>query len=334
MLDLRPIVAGVLGVFLLMLIGAGCRKIGWLTREADRSLANLTANVMLPAYFFARFVSSDTLDSLDKAWLMPAYGFAMTSLGFCVGLLIAFGLGRWIGLDTNDKQRAFALCVGICNYGFVPLPLAEQICPDAVPDIILHNVGVDASLWSIGILIIAGFTSQGLRRAVISPPLIAVALAIIVRQTGPHDWFPPAAGKAVLAAIQKLGNCAIPSGLLLSGAIIVDFLNTAKGRPHLRTVLAAISVRQGILPLLMLGIAMLIPTSMASENARVAMMLEAAMPAAVFPIVLTRLYERDTATALQVTLSTSLAGIVLIPAWIAIGSQWLGVSGNTLNLSG
>ena len=54
-------------------------------------------------------------------------------------------------------------------------------------------------------------------------------------------------------------------------------------------------------------------------------MLEAAMPAAVFPIVLVQLFGRDLETAVRVVLSTSIAGVVLIPVWLAIGKWWLGL---------
>ena len=61
------------------------------------------------------------------------------------------------------------------------------------------------------------------------------------------------------------------------------------------------------------------------DNLGVVVILQAAMPAAVFPIVLVRMYDRDTTTALRVVLPTSIAGIALIPAWLAVGKWWLGV---------
>ena len=54
-------------------------------------------------------------------------------------------------------------------------------------------------------------------------------------------------------------------------------------------------------------------------------LLQAAMPAAVFPIVLVRLYERDTTVSIQVIVSTSLAGVFLIPAWLFVGQLILSV---------
>lgn len=126
----------------------------------------------------------------------------------------------------------------------------------------------------------------------------------------------------ILNAIGALGDCAIPMGLILSGAIIVDFLRGSNllGAPGV--ILSAIGIRQVLLPVLMLIATKLL---VQSTDLRQVMMLQAAMPVAVFPIVLVRLYDRDTETALRVVLSTSLAGIVLIPVWLAIGQWWLGV---------
>jgi len=54
-----PIVESVLGVFLVIALGALSRQIGWLNRESDKSLANLTTNVLLPAYFLQKILLSD-----------------------------------------------------------------------------------------------------------------------------------------------------------------------------------------------------------------------------------------------------------------------------------
>ena len=316
MQDLWPIFASVLGVFLVMGIGALCRHLRWLTAEADRTLANLTANVMLPAYFVHKFSQGDALRSIGTAWQPPLLGFLTTAIGFAIAYLFARSIGRWVGLVSDDSQRAFALCAGICNYGYIPLPLAEKFYPSAVLDLILHNVGVDLALWSIGIAIISGVGGDGWKKPFRSPPLWAVLFSITISSLGLTDWVPA----PVVTAIGALGACAIPLGLLLSGAIIVDFLREGTWLKDRRVIVAAITLRQLLLPSLLLLVAGWL---VRQPDLRTVVMLQAAMPAAVFPIVLAKLYNRDTGTALRVVLWTSIAGVVLIPIWLGIGAWWL-----------
>ncbi len=316
--DLWPIVSRVLGVFLVMAIGAACRKRKWLTREADRSLANLTANVLLPALFIDRILAGSQFDSLLTAWLPPVFGFVATAAGFLIAWLFARLAGSFVGLDTDVKQRSFAICVGVCNYGYVPLPLAEHFYPDAVVELILHNVGVDLALWSVGMVVISGSAGGGWKRAIMSPPVVAVVVAVALKQMNVDRLIP----EPVMQAIGAMGDCSVPLGLLLSGAIIVDYFHEADWQGAYRTIAASIVLRQGMFPVLMLAAT----SAWAMDtDLRQVMMLQAAMPTAIFPIVLVRLYERDTATALRVVLSTSLAGVVLIPLWMAIGKWWLAV---------
>lgn len=316
------VVSSVLGVLLVMGVGAFCRRRGWLTQQADQSLARLCANVFLPAYLASRIIEGPRLESLSMIATPCAFGFFATAIGILIGRMVASFAGRRVGLDTPSKQRAFALSVGICNYGYIPLPLAEEFFPGAVVDLILHNVGVDLAMWSVGIAVITGSAGGGWRRAFLSPPLLSVVAAIALVQTGSSASIPSAIGTAIGA----LGNCAIPMGLMLGGAIIIDFLVESEWSGSKGVVVLAIGVRQLLMPVLMLLAASAVAGfTYRGLELRQVIALEAAMPAAVFPIVWVRLYEQDTQTALKVVLSTSLAGIVLIPLWLAVGRIWLGV---------
>lgn len=316
------VVSSVIGVFLVMGAGAACRRLGWLTRGADQSLARLCANLFLPAYLASRILEGPRFDSLAVAAVPAGFGFVATAGGILIGRWVATLVGDRVGLDTLGKRRAFALSVGICNYGYIPLPLAEEFYPGAVVDLILHNVGVDLAMWSVGIAVITGTAAGGWKRALLSPPFVAVIVATAITQLGFASEVPAAIGSAAHA----LGECAIPLGLILGGAIIIDFLIDSDWTASYGVVTLAVGLRQGVFPLLMLfaaaSFAWLTPREV---EMRQVMMLEAAMPAAVFPIVLVRLYEQDTQTSLKVVLSTGLAGIVLIPVWLVIGGWWLGV---------
>ena len=319
MADIWPIFTSVLGVFLVMAIGGGCRLSHWLTRQADRSLANVATNILLPAYFADRIIRGETFAAGPGgvSWTSPALGFAVTAIGFAVAYLFARSFGPKVGLDTASKQRSFGLCAGICNYGYIPLPLAEKFYPDAVIDLILYTVGVELALWTIGIAIISGTGHGNWKRALRSIPFLAVVAATVVRQFATVDDLPT----PLVTALGALGGCAIPMGLLLSGAIIVDFMRQLDWRDSPAVVASAIALRQILLPLLTLAAcAVFLPHG----DMRQVMILQASMPAAVFPIVLVRLYEQDISTALRVVLGTSLAGLLTIPIWLAVGQWWLG----------
>jgi len=53
--------------------------------------------------------------------------------------------------------------------------------------------------------------------------------------------------------------------------------------------------------------------------------IQAAMPSAIFPIVLARHYAGSPATAMVVALSTSAVSLVTIPLWIPAGLKFLGI---------
>jgi len=326
------IVASVLGVFLIMGIGALCRSRRWLSRDADFSLAKITANVLMPALFLDRILNDPTLNSLSSAWVPPVFGFGFTAGGLVVALFVARLIGPWVGLKTDAQQRAFAICAGICNYGYIPLPLCQIFYPSAEVDLILHNVGVDLALWSVGIAIVSGANDgnsaargSGVWRwfakilpALTSAPLIAVVTALTIRTLGWHTVIPD----SLMKSIGMMAGASIPMGLLLSGAIIIDFLKSADWNGATRVICLAIGFRQLLMPVIMLGVAGAV---LAEPEMKHVLLLQAAMPSAVFPIVLTRLYQGDTTTALRVVLSTSIAGLFLIPLWMSIGAWWLGV---------
>lgn len=318
MSDLWPITSRVLGVFLVMVAGAVGRRLHWLTSESDKSLASLTANVLLPALFFERIVQSDQFDSLAESWAPPVVGFVTTCLGFLLAGVVAWKIGPWIGLREPSSQRTFAFCVGIGNYGYIPLPLAEHFYPNAVVTLMVHNVGVDLALWSVGVAIISGQFGGHWKRALLSPPLLAVVAAIGIRQVGMADRLP---GPLIQLA-ESLGQCAIPLGLILSGAIILDYVRLVHWRKNISTIIAAVTLRQVLLPMGMLAFAFFASVDIELQQV---LLLQAAMPTATFPIVLVLLYGQDTGTALRAALGTGVLGVVTIPAWLAAGKWLLGL---------
>jgi malate permease and related proteins len=53
------------------------------------------------------------------------------------------------------------------------------------------------------------------------------------------------------------------------------------------------------------------------------LVIQAAMPAAIFPIVVAKAHHGYMPTALRVVLGTSAIGLITIPLWIGFGLQWI-----------
>ena len=79
-------------------------------------------------------------------------------------------------------------------------------------------------------------------------------------------------------------------------------------------------LRLGVVPVLFLVLAKFLPCSV--ELKRV-ILLQAAMPSAIFAIIAARHFGGDGPTALRVVIATSALSFVTIPLWIRAGLHWL-----------
>ena len=110
--------------------------------------------------------------------------------------------------------------------------------------------------------------------------------------------------------------------LILIGAVIADHLAEFHADWGIQVILSAVLLRILILPLLFLFGAKFLPFSV--ELRRV-IVIQAAMPAAIFPIIMARHYRGNPPTALRVVIGTSLASLFTIPLAIRFGLWWLEV---------
>tara|TARA_B110000495_G_C22897520_1_gene523667 strand:- start:81 stop:416 length:336 start_codon:yes stop_codon:yes gene_type:complete len=101
-----------------------------------------------------------------------------------------------------------------------------------------------------------------------------------------------------------------------------DLLRDEKGLfRDLRTPSLAISLRLVLLPILFLLLARFLPW--ASDELRIVIVLQAAMPSAILPLVINRHYGGHNPTAVLAVLSTTLLGLLTIPWWISFGFNWI-----------
>jgi predicted permease len=308
----------VLPVFLLAAVGVALRKVEWLTEHADDSLMRVVVNVLTPCLIFDKVVGNQALRRPENLFLPPVVGFC----GILIGIALCWSLRRRVGLATEPEQRTFALVAGLQNYGYVPFPLVLTLfagLPDTPGVLFVHNLGVDIAMWTLGLITLGHASGRHEWRKLINAPILAIVLSLLLNAAQAQAVMP----KALLITVSMLGACAFPLGIMLSGATVADQASELHPTRSAGTVLWGSALRLGLVPLALLAFARMVPCS--AELKRV-LVVQAAMPAGVFPIVLSRMYGGDPATAVRIVVGTSALSILTTPFWLQVGMRWLGVA--------
>lgn len=306
----------VLAVFAAIAIGASARRLEWLTTEADNSLLKIVIRILMPAFIASQMLGNEKLMQWQNVLLPPIVGFSTIVGGFFLAWLVALWTGRWIGIAHSPQRRTFALCTGIYNYAYLPLPLAAALFPDQAQStlavLFVHNLGIEIAIWTVGILLISGQLGPGWWRRLFNGPSIAIAVSLLLNFAGLYRFIPQFA----YSALTMLGAAAIPMALLLIGAMIADDFREAQFTRGMGVIGVSSILRLGILPAAFVFVAWLLP---ATEELKRVIVLQAAMPAAVFPIVISRHFGGDPPTAVRIVLGTSLLSLATMPLWLSLG---------------
>lgn len=314
------LLAAVAPVFLVVGAGWFIRRLRWLTAEADASLLRVVVNLLFPCLILDTILGNRALDQPGNLLLAPAVGFGTVVLGYAVSWFAA----PLLGMREPRQRRTFAFTTGIYNYGYIALPLIQKLFDQPSGDsrtsavLFIHNLGVETALWTLGIMLISGASPRRAWTHVFNAPVVTILFALALHFAGAHAWLPGFA----LEAVHKLGAAAIPLGLILTGATFADQMRDLNFKTNVPASLGACLLRLGVLPLLMLALARWLPCPV--ELRRV-ILVQAAMPCAVIPVILAKHYGGDPGTALRIILATSAVGLLTIPLWLQLGLRWIAV---------
>jgi predicted permease len=314
--DYLPLLAAVAPVFLIITMGWAIRRIGWLTEEADASLLRVIVNLLYPCLILDTILGNPALEKAGNLLLAPVVGFITVVLGYAVSYFTA-PLFR----TTEPRQRrTFAFTTGLFNYGYLALPIAQTRFGSQTSGVLfIHNVGVEVALWTVGIMVISGGSRGEGWRKILNGPVVSIICAAALHFAGARSWMPG----VVMTAIHNLGATAIPLGLILTGATFADHMRDLASGSRRITTFGACLLRLGVLPVLMLTFARWLPCPI--ELRRV-MIIQAAMPCGMIPVILAKHYGGDPAAALRIILYTSAIGLLTIPFWLQLGLRWVGAN--------
>jgi predicted permease len=282
--------------------------------EGDNALLTLTVSVTYPCYILRSLVDNPALRQPGN--VVPPI---LCGVGFVLaGLVVGWFTGPLCGLRRGSGRRTFALACSVQNYGYLPIPIMEALFPAGMWKGVLfvYTLGIELTIWSVGVMMMSGDWRRGLKQTV-NPVTVAVVLGVVLNALRLDAMYPP----FLLRFLDMLGACAIPLGVLLSGAMLADLLRQPGSLGDWKTCVGAVLLRLAVLPALVLATAVWTPMT---ATLRQVLAVQAAMPAAVFPIILARRYGGHELTAVRVLVFTTVAAVVTIPAAVALALRWVG----------
>lgn len=303
-------------VIALIGLGLPLRRMNWISEAGEETLLNLIVRVLTPCLIFESVVRRAAVSGAGDVLLPPLLGFLLTS----VSLGVAWYVARVLGLTIGHGLRTFALAVGLTNYGYLPLPIMDAVFGlESRAWLFMHNAGVEAAIWTTGVLIVTGESPRAAWRKLLNAPLLALGVALAVKLTGFGVYIPEVAWTFVHA----LAVCAVPLGLLLTGASFAPHLNDPKQLANPRIILTAWLLRLAVLPWVFLLAARFLPLSVELKQVLV---VQAAMPTAVISVIVARIYGGRPLIAVQIILGTTALAVFTIPFWVKFGLAFAGLA--------
>jgi predicted permease len=204
------------------------------------------------------------------------------------------------------------------NYGFIAIPLVAYLYPgddNVIAVLFTHNLGVELAMWTVLLMLLSGKITPSWR-VFMKGPIIAVIVGLLLMETA-TDHMVPAVGRNLFAI---LGVCAVPMSLLLVGTTLGDLLGKTKF--DWKIGVGGVALRLALIPVIILASAKYLPLAVELKQVLV---IQAAVPAGMFPIVLSRHYGGRTEVAITVVITTTVVSLLTMPLVIAFGKSWVGV---------
>jgi predicted permease len=322
-ITLPLLLKAVLPVFLLMGVGALLRRMRVLTPEGDSTVLALAVNVTYPCLIIGNIVGNESLRDPANVWLPILFG-----AGFMVaGSVLAWLTAPLFKLRGGAVRRTFALASAVQNYGYLPIPILHAVFPDDrwMGVLFIYTLGIEVTLWTLGVWLMNPRT-HGAAGNILNPVVLSIVLGLTLNLLPWGAWVADGQPASwVLGSIRQtvhmLGECAIPLGLIIVGAILFDLLSKPGWHADAGAAIGGVVIRLAVLPAVMLGALLLLP--FASSDFRHVIAVQAAMPAAVFPMIIARRYGGDEATAMRVMVMTTLVSLLTIPFAVKLALQWV-----------
>lgn len=300
-------------IFLIVIVGLILRNRKWVKSETDNGLTTLMINVLIPCFIMDNILGSKAASDLPNVLTLASLGAGIIMLSIAIVYLMT----PLLGMAKGSGKRSFTIATSIQNYGFMAIPLIMYMYDDKelLATLFLHNLGAEIAIFSIGVMVFSGKLSLH-PKVFFKAPVLAVIFGVILNMTISLESIPA----PLLLSIHMIGATAVPLALIAIGMTIADALTETKF--SLKVSLSAIAFRIILLPAVILAIAYILPVD--TDIKRI-LLMQSAMPAALFPIVLAKHYGGIPSLVAEVIITTSLVSFITMPLIVTFGGYLLGV---------
>lgn len=284
--------------FILMAIGFMSNRLGLMSREARKSLADLLIYVILPSSILRSFTSGIVVsDELVKNCVIVFVVSIVVQTVAVYGSRILFS--KW----PHSKSKVASYAMLVTNSSFIGIPIAQAIFGDlGVLYTAIIQIPMRFSMWTAGLALFTEVDRKGAFRKVMThPAILACLLGFVLMMAG--IGLPGVLNATVVSLSRVTG----PLSMLVIGAILAD----ANVKQFFRwDVLSFTALRLAIFPLLLFGALYFFDLDIVVLGVLVIL---TAMPAGSFTAIMAQKYDGDAEFGVSLVFVTTALSIVTIP---------------------
>ena len=264
----------------------------------------------MPFLIFSSTLNVKFTGEFTKSIIIVAiFGIIFSVLAFIISAILVKRGGE------RKKNAMMRFCMVFSNNGFLGIPLAKAVLGDSpvVAYLIILNIITLVIMFTLGIYLISGDKNTiSVKKAILSPVLIAFILGIIVNLTGVTSYVPE-----VSTYSNYFSNVVTPLSMVILGIKMaeVKFLSIfTKWETYYVSAIKLIAM-----PVIAVGLAYLIAIAFSLDTGIVLATLFAfAVPTAGLSSAFADSYDGDNEGAVILTLGTTILSVITIPIlyWI------------------
>lgn len=201
----------VVKLVIMALVGVLASKMGILDETGTTKVTKLLLNVIIPMMLLSSYFTEFNSEMLSNMLYVFAATFIVHMV--CIGVIRIF-----IRKKNNPNFEVESGMALMTNCGCIGIPLVSMILGPGCVFFVSSYMTINSFfVWIYLPLLLSGkVTKQNIKKAFLSPCLIAIYIGLILFFTKTSPMLP----EMITEPISKIGNCSAPVAMMLSGATV------------------------------------------------------------------------------------------------------------------